>query len=919
MKIVLGYQLDSGAYPDALGKHKARVGTVVTGFEGLIRILETKLGFVRPEVPEIRRIAAWEERIRTMGKDPSGQADDTDETDETVYSKSFRVDPWNTAKELLHRRDELVLAGWDPSIHQGGSPLLADLARLELRNQTRLFGFADRVRLVLSRLEEPAILNIEEILIVDEDESLWVPWCQQLIKALASQGVPIRSRLAQLELSGIDDTDADENTDLGRLKAAILHPQAADGVEAQGDGTLLLVTSETEWDAADYVATWLYAHGCEESLVLRESGSIVLDETLRQRGLPALGTTRPSMWRSVLQVLPLTLESYFEPLRLEPLLQLLTLPVSPIPATIGYRLAGALANAPGIGGPPWNEAISSGFERYEERLRDEGLDESEIKKRLGRVRERVAMFVDHETYSESQGLPLRVLLEVCTKVGQWAQNRQGAGEALYGVAAQHAEMVAQAAKALQVDCVDRLQVARLLNSVFGDGVHLPDFAQEASVWPVVSHPGQIFDSVDTIVWWGFSFRMSGGARVWSRDERAWLTAQGIHLADETLSARREATFWRRVVEMARHRLILVAPQKANGQDAMLHPLWDEICHAVATTPQAKNRIMLDASILRKEEKPDLGGFAAARERLQSRALPGPIRDWRAPTNVLKPRPKESATSFDSLLGCPLNWTLGYPAKISSGRALSLPSEPIMLGTLAHEVLRSLLEESKRWEPNRAELRARELFDELVKQYAAPLLEPQHGVLRQEMKSLLQTSVRQFFQTMNDAGIEILETEHVLAKNWQDGVDIEGRLDIVAQTRSKKPMVIDAKWSRNPKGYQRRLEGLSTQLTLYHWLLAENEDDELPVAYFMLRTGQFFAHPHPDLPADWYVDGPSLRESLGVLQGALAAHWDNLSRGDVIAAGISSGVEAGEGSPLVEPPCRFCEYKNLCGQSEVLMR
>ena len=896
---MLGYLLDSGAYPDALGKRNASVGSVVTGFQGLLRILETNLGLLRPEVPEIRRIAAWEEIIRTVG------------VDQFAFAKSFRVDSWNTSKELLRRRDELVLAGWDPAVHQGGGRLLTSLAKLELQSPSRLFGFADRVRAVLHRLQEPALLNLEEIVVVDEDETLWEPWCANVMEAVRRQGVTIRNCPPTAQLGG------GEETDLMRLQGVLAGTSGP--VEAQGDGTVLLVKSETEWDAADYLVSWLEANGSDESLVIRESGSMLLDAMFHQRGLPAVGAYRPSKWRSALQVLPLTLETYWEPLRLEPLLQLLTLPVSPIPARIRYRLAAALANAPGIGGPPWNEAITKGYERCNEEWLADGLDEKETHKRQKRIKESLDTFVNHDTYSPTEGMPLSVLLEICTKVGQWAASTQETDDAVYGVVVEQSEMVTQAAKALGVDRIERLQMIRILSSVVGDGIRLPDFGEEATAWPIVNHPGQIFEPVDTIVWWGFTGRLSGGnTTVWSLQERGWLDEQGVHLADESLSRRREAAFWKRAIAMAKDKLILVAPQKMDGEVVPVHPLWDEICHAVARTTEAKRRIVFDASLLRKEDKHDLAGRRVKRERLPERALPQPIRAWQATKHALSPRAKESATSLDTLLGCPLYWTLRYPAKISSGRALSLPAEPIMLGTLAHEVLRSLLEESKRWDPNQARVRAGELFDSLVRLFAAPLLEPQNGVQRQETKSLLQSSVRHFFQTINDAGIEILETEHELTKNWKPGIDIEGRLDIIAQTRSKTPMVIDAKWSRNPKGYRQRLEGLSTQLTLYHWLLARNDQEELPVAYFMLRTGNLFAHPHQDLPQDSYVEGPSLPECQVVLRNALEEEWRMLDEGRIVAAGIPSDAELDERSTLVEPPCRYCEYKNLCGQSGEMM-
>ena len=47
MHIILGYELDTGSYPDALGNDEARQGVVVLGPAGLVGVLETRLGLTR--------------------------------------------------------------------------------------------------------------------------------------------------------------------------------------------------------------------------------------------------------------------------------------------------------------------------------------------------------------------------------------------------------------------------------------------------------------------------------------------------------------------------------------------------------------------------------------------------------------------------------------------------------------------------------------------------------------------------------------------------------------------------------------------------------------------------------------------------------------------------------------------------------
>ncbi|WP_318509046.1 hypothetical protein [Bacillus sp. T3] len=64
MNVFLGYYLDSDTYPDALGEKDASVGNVVTGFHGLIGMIETQLGLTSPKISENLRIAQWQALLR---------------------------------------------------------------------------------------------------------------------------------------------------------------------------------------------------------------------------------------------------------------------------------------------------------------------------------------------------------------------------------------------------------------------------------------------------------------------------------------------------------------------------------------------------------------------------------------------------------------------------------------------------------------------------------------------------------------------------------------------------------------------------------------------------------------------------------------------------------------------------------------
>ncbi|NLJ18434.1 PD-(D/E)XK nuclease family protein [Globicatella sulfidifaciens] len=904
MDILLGYWLDSNTYPDALGKEDALVGTVVTGFKGLIGILETQLGLTAPPVSENIRIAEWQGLIRKL------------DTGNKLFSKSFATDSWNTARELLHRRDELVIAGWDPKIHSGGSRWVETLSELELANHNKTWGFSDRVRFVLTKLQDKIHLDINSITIVDEEESMWDPWCNEIIKLLIKQGIHVHKENSISQSM----TDGTSITDLSLLQSALAGEKSEK--KAQGDGSILLVRSEQEWDAADFLISWLQENGLENTVLVKGEGSSFLDELLNRRGVPGAGVDAASKWRPVLQVLPLTIDTYWDPIRVDRMMELLTIPTSPVPGKIRYRLANELASNPGVGGAGWLKSIEDGVQDYEETWIQDGYDDKEIQKRRKNLAEKIDLWIQHEFYDPNDGIPLEKITQICQKVSQWAVvNYQLTNDFIYKKASQIAQDVLVGVQTLGVNKVTQLQIARIIDSVLGEGAKLDSYQQEASQWEVVEHPGQIWGNADMVVWWGFNKGMEGpNLRTWTKVERAWLKNQGVYLLEEDVRRRREAASWHQAVQLTNRRLILIAPSKIKGEERPIHPLWDEIRHAIANESSTVNLISFDASELRKQQSISLFRTNFVRTTLPKRTIPAPIRNWNVPENVVLPRAVESATSFESLVGCSLRWTFKYAANVRPGTILSLPNESIMLGNLGHAILETLLSEKMDWQEDEVRIRVGELFDDLTPKIAATLLEPENGIKRNETRIKLQISLQQFFKILNREGIKIKHTELELKKNWQDGVEFKGRLDLVGETATGKKVLFDSKWSRKPANYKERLQNLSIQLALYHWLLTDQEDEELPVAYFMLRSGQFFSVPHEEFPSAFHVEGPSLIESKKVVQKSVSDVWAQLAKGTAIAPGVpESKVSSSEDQAkekafvgLIEPPCKFCEYQNLCG-------
>ena len=109
LKVLCGLSLDGARLTEVedLAVGQSVVGCSVFGPSGLLRDLELRLGLAHVDVDASRsvRIARWSARMAALA--PLGR----------FYSRSYEVDPWGTAAEVLQMRDTLVEAGWD------GAPL----------------------------------------------------------------------------------------------------------------------------------------------------------------------------------------------------------------------------------------------------------------------------------------------------------------------------------------------------------------------------------------------------------------------------------------------------------------------------------------------------------------------------------------------------------------------------------------------------------------------------------------------------------------------------------------------------------------------------------------------------------------------------------------------------------------------------
>src|SRR5690606_239019 len=128
------------------------------------------------------------------------------------------------------------------------------------------------------------------------------------------------------------------------------------------------------------------------------------------------GRSRASAHRGSLQILLLAFKIAWTPFDPQALMELLAFPTSPIAPRAARRLAQALEEAPGRGGPAWRDAWTQIGEA--EFAAAEG-DSAGLTKAHARL-ERWRSWVEPEHADPIDGMPLAAALAACDRTVAWA-------------------------------------------------------------------------------------------------------------------------------------------------------------------------------------------------------------------------------------------------------------------------------------------------------------------------------------------------------------------------------------------------------------------------------------------------------------------------------------------------------------------
>lgn len=864
MDLVFSWFADAGAWPEHPGSGIAVLDQAVVGPLRLLDHVETMLGLGGPQVSSVERIAAYRQKLEAAG---SGM----------FWSRSFALDPWSSTRELLGWRDELIEAGWRPGVGETRTRF-SHLSTAEQAGPQLPTGNADRLCAVIDGLVERPKIRLRSIKLVDERALFPVGW---------------RILLDHLEQCGVGIEQ--------------LPPAPAPALD---DGRLSFLAADTELVAAEALAAWLAAAPEENGDLVfvlgKDTG--LLDHSLHKAGMPRLGYSAPSPYRALLQLLSLSFTLAWNPPDPGRLLDFLLLPIGPLPRSFANRLAGVVANSPGIGGEEWNEA----WVEIEKELKDaEGADPRKVAARLGEWRE----FVEPERHDTTQGMPRAAARRIAEKVSAWAVKRAGASDdPLFLSLAQIAANLATAIAATETERLDRVLVERMLEEAVGVGVADPSAITEAAPWRSLRHPGAIWGETGTVIWWHFADNGETGSRmIWNELERAALAEAGCLLDEPDLVLQRLSAAWERPLRFAK-RIIFVRSAVVAGAETAAHPLWHSL---VAQRDSLETEATVRAEVVLSAAETKLLGRKLIRKQLALVPPPEQRAQWTAPEAAIRPRPAESATSLAALLSCPLQWTLRYAGKLYPSARQSLPNIDNLVGTLAHRIAQDIFHPGPAPEPELVEREATARLTELLPQMAATLLLPGAAGELAAAKVAVPQALADLARFLRSKKLTVVAVEHQfsVAGALDADTEVRGFIDLLAKLPSGRLVVVDLKWQRRESRRRAELEnGLALQLAVYARQISD-ENVGVETGYFMLRQRRFLTTGSLGGAATLLIDGPTPKETWDRISTSWKATMTEISSGSVQSpfeqadTSIKNFVDA---HLLMPPSCGFCDYAGLCG-------
>lgn len=800
MKVIFGLDLD--AHEDLTARD--RFNELICGPNGLLGLLELRLGLSSKPVSYAIRVAQYRHALETAAAQKP-----------RFYSESFGKDGFSAAETLLRWRDELILGGWDGSSDPVYSARLQDFADVEqLAGSNLPPGFGDRIRLVLAELEHlDAKLGGIEVL----DDPKYFP---RLLRDLFTK---LGASLAIERVSPA----ATPGTDLWTVQQALVDPSPGSQIKLANDGTVSFVTAYSEVTLAHFAGQILQKSRQENlsAAIIVESECPYLEVGLRALDEPVFAVSTCSTARPILQTLALALALRWEPLDPRELLAFLIHPVSPVTDGLRYKLAGAVAERPGTGGPKWISSIEAHQKSLTEKF---AADPSLLLKHLKQCDEDLAKWITVDRFDPLTGAPGEQLASTCAAIASWAIGTASAKDLPAGLADQYLQLASHSSDLATILKsllrVTRAQLDRLVEQLVGHGSFYDHSVAEAKHAHRLHKSGAFLESADRVLWWDFRGTGFFPRSPWTETERRKLERNSVELPSAATYYAHQNLSAIKAVLATKKKIVFVYPRVVQNEPVAHHPLRDRV-QALIDGPLPL--FDLDAFLADPMAIPSLALPRLVIENFSQRPLAAIRRWWKLPdARHLGPKDLESFSSARKFIFSPYQWVLGYKAQLQPGllfrNQISYGSR--QLGNLLHRLIELALapDSSLEWP-----LVSRQDFHswldvtwkKLLPAEGANLLLPGN---HSQADSLMDEAKRGIWSLIEHLrAASVTKTEINISANPVPfvGGKLIGYIDLLVQTNAGQKAIIDLKYN-GYKAKRAELENnLQLQLAVYGYLTA----------------------------------------------------------------------------------------------------
>ncbi len=770
------------------------------------------------------------------------------------WSRSLTADEWGTARRLLRDLAALTLEGW------AGQPISARWDALWQVTRGTGPTQGERWQAVATALTDRPNTSLQTLNLLDPLPT-WPGSIRRAFERLSASGTTLR------------DWTPPELEPTGDL-AAVHH----DRFEPTGDASLQLIRAPGPLEGADDLAAWLRATAPGATTII--GADATLDEALRRHAMPGAATPAGA---DALALLPLSLallHTVPDPSRV---LEFLLVHPHPIPGGLRHRLARALRRTPAVGSDGWIAALDTWHQTA-------APPKAELATTL----------LSPGTLHPCDPVPIADVQARVQPIAAWARAHAHA----HAVTRQCATFLALLEHAEQ-PTAPRPWIERMLAAATQDAGTPRTTAQAGPSF--VRRPGGMLLPADTVIWWNFTRDAARTPRPMdlTAAERQALATHGVEVRTPAARAIALARRWWQPLRLARTQVILVAPRtNSPGEVLHPHPLWSEVVAKIPREQRERTIPLLEAR--RRGPGPQQ----------PTEALPAPTaaERWQVAAGSIARRDEESPSSMSSLVGCPFQWTLRYPARVSQAHEFALDLSPRDRGSLAHAVLQVALRDGAPT-PEEAEQRAAEAFDRLGPLCAAALFQPGQATARDQTRAQICGSARALAQWLATQGLQIeaLELESSRDAGEQR---IKGRLDLVAASDTAR-VVIDHKLGGRTQKRAELQGGSAVQLATYAFTLQKPGELMPSIGYFIVLDQALLGIAGGPFSDAESVQGPPPQQIWDAFLEAAQHRWQQLAQGSIEVTGV--GGHAGtktrlDGDALtMAPPCKYCDYDLLCGK------